>query len=86
MSLDHDLPRLCPYCTDPMNNHPYMGPGNIVIDTCSGCQVNWLDKGELQRAVMAPDHVPSPSLYSEYDVPRETDERERTLLERILDL
>jgi Zn-finger nucleic acid-binding protein len=37
-----------------MLSHFYGGPGNIVLDTCEGCQVNWLDPGELQRIARAP--------------------------------
>jgi Zn-finger nucleic acid-binding protein len=43
----------CPQCGGPMLNHVYGGPGNIVIDTCEGCQVNWLDAGELRRIARA---------------------------------
>ena len=53
---DGKLPRLCPRCSEPMDNHIYGGPGNVVIDTCEACSVNWLDKGELQRIVSAPDY------------------------------
>jgi hypothetical protein len=45
----------CPKCHAPMLSHLYGGPGNIVIDTCERCQVNWLDSGELRRAAIAPD-------------------------------
>lgn len=45
----------CPTCLEPMLCHDYAGPGNIVIDTCERCQVNWLDAGELGRAAVAPD-------------------------------
>jgi Zn-finger nucleic acid-binding protein len=45
----------CPKCGTPMLSHLYGGPGNIVIDTCEQCQVNWLDSGELRRAAIAPD-------------------------------
>jgi Zn-finger nucleic acid-binding protein len=51
------LPRLCPRCSQPMDNHPYGGPGNVVIDTCESCSVNWLDKGEIQKIVAAPDYA-----------------------------
>jgi Zn-finger nucleic acid-binding protein len=44
----------CPLCGRPMLAHPYLGPGNIVIDTCDTCNVIWLDYGELDRAVNAP--------------------------------
>ena len=33
----------------------YGGPGNVVIDTCERCLVNWLDPGELRRIAIAPD-------------------------------
>jgi Zn-finger nucleic acid-binding protein len=45
---------LCPACSREMTTHPYHGPGNIVIDTCEGCDVIWLGTGELSRAVDAP--------------------------------
>ena len=45
----------CPKCKKRMNTHPYCGPGNVIIDTCEDCSVNWLDYGELQRIVRAPD-------------------------------
>jgi len=52
-----DLERriLCPQCGQMMDTHPYGGPGNIVIDDCERCSLNWLDYGELQRIVRAPD-------------------------------
>jgi Zn-finger nucleic acid-binding protein len=37
-----------------MNVHPYYGPGNVVIDTCSRCDLVWLDFGELQQISDAP--------------------------------
>jgi hypothetical protein len=45
----------CPSCGQPFVSHHYGGPGNIVIDTCSRCLVNWLDQGELRRIALAPD-------------------------------
>jgi Zn-finger nucleic acid-binding protein len=27
----------------------------MIIDTCEHCSLNWLDYGELQRIVRAPD-------------------------------
>ncbi len=45
----------CPKCRATMDTHPYLGPGNIIIDTCEPCVVNWLDYGELDRVVRAPD-------------------------------
>jgi len=45
----------CPRCGNPMNTHLNGGPGNIMIDNCEHCSLNWLDDGELQRVIGAPD-------------------------------
>jgi Zn-finger nucleic acid-binding protein len=45
----------CPNCGRAMDTHPYGGPGAVIIDTCSVCEANWLDYGELQQIVRAPD-------------------------------
>ena len=45
----------CPACRQRMVCHLYGGPGNVVIDTCQRCLVNWLDPGELRRIAAAPD-------------------------------
>lgn len=37
----------CPFCGRAMEVHPYHGPGNAVIDSCSGCRLVWLDHGEF---------------------------------------
>ena len=52
---DMDLQRelKCPRCHQKMDTHPYAGPGNIVIDTCNDCALNWLDYGEFYRIVNA---------------------------------
>ena len=44
----------CPQCHQPLNTHPYYGPGNVVIDNCIACGLVWLDYGELYRIVHAP--------------------------------
>jgi Zn-finger nucleic acid-binding protein len=44
----------CPGCRQPMLNHIYGGPGNVVIDTCEHCLLNWLDPDELRRIAGAP--------------------------------
>ena len=44
----------CPSCRTPMDVHPYYGPGNIVIDNCSRCDLIWLDHGELKQIAEAP--------------------------------
>ena len=38
-----------------MEAHSYCGPGNVVIDSCESCSLNWLDHGELARIAQAPD-------------------------------
>ena len=45
----------CPLCSRKMDTHPYAGPGNIVIDNCPACEVNWVDSLELRRVATAPD-------------------------------
>jgi len=47
----------CPKCHQQMDTHVYEGPGNIIIDDCSRCFLNWLDKGELMKVVRAPDYT-----------------------------
>lgn len=44
----------CPLCDRIMNTHPYYGPGNIAIDTCSHCEIIWLDRAELGTITGAP--------------------------------
>lgn len=44
----------CPSCRQRMDVHPYYGPGNVVIDSCSGCNLVWLDHGELRQIGEAP--------------------------------
>lgn len=53
----HDLQRKinCPHCHQHMDTHFYNGPGNVIIDDCDHCSLNWLDHGELMRIVRAPD-------------------------------
>jgi len=48
----------CPQCHRNMDAHYYAGPGNVVIDDCPWCELNWLDAGELMVIVRAPDHAP----------------------------
>jgi Zn-finger nucleic acid-binding protein len=44
----------CPSCRQRMDVHPYYGPGNVVIDSCTACSLIWLDYGELQQMTDAP--------------------------------
>ena len=46
--------RDCPKCHNTMETHPYYGPGNAVVDSCSRCQYVWLDAGELTTIERAP--------------------------------
>lgn len=45
---------ICPACRHVMDVHPYYGPGNVVIDSCSHCQLVWLDHGEIAAIERAP--------------------------------
>jgi membrane protease subunit (stomatin/prohibitin family)/Zn-finger nucleic acid-binding protein len=47
----------CPQCGRAMDTHPYSGPGNVVIDDCSSCELNWLDAGELLKIARSPDYA-----------------------------
>jgi Zn-finger nucleic acid-binding protein len=53
----------CPQCHQRMDTHFYEGPGNIVIDDCSRCFLNWLDQGEMTRVARAPDHLYTENSY-----------------------
>jgi Zn-finger nucleic acid-binding protein len=44
----------CPGCSRRMDVHPYYGPGNVVMDSCTTCDLVWLDVGELKQISDAP--------------------------------
>jgi len=44
----------CPSCQRRMQTHPYLGPGNVVIDSCTRCKMVWLDHGEVATIERAP--------------------------------
>ncbi|MDB4670543.1 hypothetical protein OAG56_01335 [Mariniblastus sp.] len=44
----------CPNCGRKMDVHPYHGPSNVVIDSCSKCWLTFLDDGELSTIQLAP--------------------------------
>jgi Zn-finger nucleic acid-binding protein len=46
----------CPQCNQVMETHPYGGGGNVILEDCERCSLNWLDYGELDKIVRAPDH------------------------------
>jgi Zn-finger nucleic acid-binding protein len=45
----------CPSCHQRMDTHLYGGPGNVVMDSCDRCEMNWFDHGELMRIASAPE-------------------------------
>jgi Zn-finger nucleic acid-binding protein len=52
--LELDRIIYCPDCKEQMGTYQYLGPGNIVIDTCHPDDLIWLDYGELNKVVNAP--------------------------------
>jgi Zn-finger nucleic acid-binding protein len=55
--LDHTAlrrRRACPRCGSTFETYAHSGPGNVVIDNCTSCDLIWLDFGELRRIVDAP--------------------------------
>jgi Zn-finger nucleic acid-binding protein len=63
---DLDRKIKCPECHQRMDTHIYGGPGNLVIDDCSHCCLNWLDHAELMRIAQAPERW-----YDEYGATRD---------------
>jgi Zn-finger nucleic acid-binding protein len=47
----------CGHCHRPLEAHFYAGPGNVVIDSCEQCALNWLDHSELLRIARAPEFM-----------------------------
>ncbi len=45
----------CPQCGHEMDTHAYGGGGNVIIEDCENCSLNWLDANELERIAQAPD-------------------------------
>ena len=62
----------CPQCHQTMETHPYAGGGNVIIEDCENCSLNWLDYGELEKIVRASDHA---YLNQNWDVPDLAQER-----------
>jgi Zn-finger nucleic acid-binding protein len=46
--------RMCPKCGKEMVTDWYYGPGHVVLDRCTACDLVWLDYGELNQIVEAP--------------------------------
>jgi Zn-finger nucleic acid-binding protein len=46
--------RMCPKCGKKMTTDWYYGPGHVVMDRCTACDVVWLDYGELNQIIDAP--------------------------------
>jgi Zn-finger nucleic acid-binding protein len=55
---------VCPKCRGRFETYPHLGPGSVVIDNCTRCDLIWLDFGELRQIENAPGsdrgskHVP----------------------------
>jgi Zn-finger nucleic acid-binding protein len=62
---DRHLP--CPQCSSSMDGHAYGGGGNVNVDSCETCSLVWLDRGELHKIAVAPDHQPVYSSYEDGD-------------------
>jgi Zn-finger nucleic acid-binding protein len=44
----------CPTCGGRFETYSHYGPGNVVIDNCTKCDLIWLDFGEMKQIVDAP--------------------------------
>jgi Zn-finger nucleic acid-binding protein len=44
----------CPKCGWRFETYPHSGPGNVVLDGCTACDLIWLDFGEMRQIVEAP--------------------------------
>ena len=44
----------CPRCSGRFETYAHSGPGNVVIDNCTKCDLIWLDFGEMRQIVDAP--------------------------------
>lgn len=44
----------CPRCAGRFDTYPHLGPGSVVIDNCTRCDLIWLDFGEMKQMVDAP--------------------------------
>ncbi len=44
----------CPKCGLQMTTDWYYGPGHVVMDRCTSCDLVWLDHGELKQIIDAP--------------------------------
>ena len=44
----------CSSCGGRFDTYPHYGPGNVVIDNCTRCDLIWLDFGEIRSIVDAP--------------------------------
>lgn len=58
----------CPVCLDPMAAALFCGPGNVVVLTCEGCKISWVEKGDFSRIVRAPGRRCYQSRLPEYSI------------------
>jgi Zn-finger nucleic acid-binding protein len=77
----------CPICKQQMETFKYLGPGNIVIDTCHQDDLIWLDYRELEKVVNAPGRdrgVPRKKTKKKIADDQAQSKKKRTLLEQLL--
>ena len=79
----------CPICDQEMETFQYLGPGNIVIDTCHKDDLIWLDYGELNKVVNASGKdrgmpLRKPEKEDQKDKKDESKEGKRSALEKFL--
>jgi Zn-finger nucleic acid-binding protein len=70
-----------------METFKYLGPGNIVIDTCHQDDLIWLDYRELEKVVNAPGRdrgVPRKKTKKKIADDQAQSKKKRTLLEQLL--
>jgi len=83
--LDRDTK--CPICHQNMETFKYLGPGNVVIDTCHSDDLIWLDYGELDKVVNAPGRdrgVPRKKPEKKEPEGEEGSKKKRTTLDQLL--
>ncbi len=75
----------CSVCSKKMETFQYLGPGNIVIDTCNDCDLIWLDYGELKKVVNAPGRDRGKPRRIPVEDDKEKELREKSGLELLLE-
>jgi Zn-finger nucleic acid-binding protein len=83
----------CSSCGGRFETYPNYGPGNVVIDNCTRCDVIWLDFGEIRQIVEAPGKdrggrqvPPDEELVRRVYAETEEEPRQKDLLGALFDL